>query len=1448
MDITNVINNSICSAVDTIVNQKFETAAFDKTIQATIIECKDDSIGEYRARYQDSILIVYSENPEITYAQNTSVYIHIPKNDFRNRKTILGTVKNLGVNYIPVVSDKDSFSINGANCVGTNYKIKLSSYKEETLSVLDNLNIDQEELRLSLYESDAIMITMKVQTEIPAQQRYQGKYGITFNLVFKDSSGKEVSRPVTLDNTQMVGNPYKFISPTEQTKAFSIDGINFERIESIKAYTSGFPVIEGATAKDNIFIYDISVTGATKLTDEELNGYKLTFLPIKGTYFTDKENADEVLPIQAQVRIKGKVAASDSTRLQYYWYKENAHIDANNRRYSAFAGEGWECLNEYFDTENGVEYVPSTFEFNVRKSHFPAQETKIKCCALYDDETVISNVITIYNITSTVEISMSSSNGTLFYFDSGGSTLTCKAIDLDKNGNRVEIEDAIYYWGKTDNNGVFSSIDNNKKTLEVEAKTIIDFATYVCTVYVAGDEEDIYYGSAQITITNSLEAPPESMVLIEGGTKVFKYNESGVSPTASSQENSMVLQPLTFQIYDEERKEITAECKSVSWKIPKVNTMIQLPTAVTDECTVTGDYYIYTGKTLHYEIRDRYNIDYANNDIILAIECRDLKLVTQTHFTFTKDGEVGTNGTNFYCKIDMNVQSNTTVPDYPAIINGSFNYKPAASNTWFKARLWEGNTEISSGNFTTKWSVLKNKYTSTVSDSSHLNCIDAATGQFTINSSLPDDSGAPADIVQVEVTYDKKTYYATLPIVYITRTSEASDFTWKYRTGFNSVMYQTDGTRPSHNDAYPFEVTAIEGATYDWKVKGSIYDTSDEKSKNWAWNDKVNLLTDRKDSILASNQRDYRPASVYDGYCVSTAVYCEVTKDGSTIATINIPVHLYLNRFGQEALNGWDGNSIQLANEGGYILSPQVGAGIKNDNNRFTGVLIGKAQEHTGGEELVGLLGYNEGIRSIFLDSKTGRAEFGRNDAGQIILDPQDRTAKIFSNNYDTSAKEGMLIDFTNSHIKYGSGNFEVNEEGHITAKGGGTIAGWNISDTSLTKGKVGISSDNSADTNIAFWAGSATATSGKFKVDFAGNLTAKNADIKGKIDADEGTIGNWYILNNRLQTSDNKVYLGTDGFKLRDNFEVTSSGNLTAKNATLKNVNAEDGLIGSFKLNSDYIQSADGKVGMGLTSDWAFWAGHTSSGTKFRVNQDGIIYATDVRLSGGSMDWGNNFKVNSSGKLTATGADVKGDVSAQNFKFSYGNDYYFHMGQTTNHPIASGLNISVIGGINFRANASTSSAGTGVASINSSNAGGITYGSGSGTHVFTGGNVYTDYYIWAGQKIDGITMYFGSNYCGRIYTGNTGGDNGSNKDVALMSSGGNASLEVVNYPNAYIRLSDNGNPTIRGQDVYLRTNTLHVHDGNNYNNTGYNGIITYGTATLTFLRGILVGYSSYSV
>jgi len=42
---------------------------------------------------------------------------------------------------------------------------------------------------------------------------------------------------------------------------------------------------------------------------------------------------------------------------------------------------------------------------------------------------------------------------------------------------------------------------------------------------------------------------------------------------------------------------------------------------------------------------------------------------------------------------------------------------------------------------------------------------------------------------------------------------------------------------------------------------------------------------------------------------------------------IHIPIHFLLNKYGLANINGWDGNSIQINEDGGYILTPQIGSG-----------------------------------------------------------------------------------------------------------------------------------------------------------------------------------------------------------------------------------------------------------------------------------------------------------------------------------------------------------------------------------------------------------------------------------------------------------------------------------------------------------------------------------------
>ena len=115
-----------------------------------------------------------------------------------------------------------------------------------------------------------------------------------------------------------------------------------------------------------------------------------------------------------------------------------------------------------------------------------------------------------------------------------------------------------------------------------------------------------------------------------------------------------------------------------------------------DYKTVEGEMY------LQYTIRDKYDIKKNNNKIKLTVDYKDMNLVAETDFTFVKEGEPGTNGTEFVCKIVPNTQN--TGFGYPMILNGNINYTPRQNNKWFNAQLWHSGEKIfdgsSSGNTT----------------------------------------------------------------------------------------------------------------------------------------------------------------------------------------------------------------------------------------------------------------------------------------------------------------------------------------------------------------------------------------------------------------------------------------------------------------------------------------------------------------------------------------------------------------------------------------------------------------------------------------------------------------------------------------------------------------------------------------------------------------------------
>lgn len=313
------------------------------------------------------------------------------------------------------------------------------------------------------------------------------------------------------------------------------------------------------------------------------------------------------------------------------------------------------------------------------------------------------------------------------------------------------------------------------------------------------------------------------------------------------------------------------------------------------------------------------------------------------------------------------------------------------------------------------------------------------------------------------------------------------------------------------------------------------------------------------------------------------------------------PIIMLYNRYEMSNINGWDGNKLDISSSEGYILAPQMGAGRKNSDNSFTGIVMGVKK--TGTRQNIGLFGFNSGVQSIFLNAEDGSATFGSNGKGQVIIQPGENRAIIKSGNY--SSNSGLLIDLTTPEIRFGSGNFVVNSAGHLTAKGGGTVGGWNIGDHSLTAGYITLHADG--------WISGGSSYSWSIGYDGTGRFS------------------NVHITGGSLNISNQAI--------------IDSSGT-----ATLKKLYASvSGEIGGWVIGSANLKSKTGNISLNGNGSIV--------GPTWNISSAGIATFTNVIITGNgasqltsntsSLNWGENFSVDGSGVLRCKRAIIEGKVTA---------------------------------------------------------------------------------------------------------------------------------------------------------------------------------------------------------
>lgn len=419
------------------------------------------------------------------------------------------------------------------------------------------------------------------------------------------------------------------------------------------------------------------------------------------------------------------------------------------------------------------------------------------------------------------------------------------------------------------------------------------------------------------------------------------------------------------------------------------------------------------------------------------------------------------------------------------------------------------------------------------------------------------------------------------------------------------------------------------------------------------------------------------------------------------------PVIFKNNTYEFSYLNDWDGGKLYTGENDEYLIAPIVGAGKKEDDNTFTGLTMGVKKLENGSNE-IGLFGHSKGRRSLFIDAETGKAEFGLQGNGQIIIDPNADeenqgvirsggyvAPKVDNNGNVTEPGEGMEINFSKPSITYGSGDFMVDEVGHMTAKGGGSIAGWEIGDTALEakddKGKTLICMDSTIPAVYAKDHKELISTKEGFYLGPDGlsidsTLRAQDGVIYlGKVDGKRrwtvgGTNdgGNSYIAYGAMESfaSDpvkDTIYLGTDGIRVGTKFQVegltgvTEIGNLKGKHWT---IDGSDSLGESYifygaeaatpMLNS-YTQSVYlGTDGISLGKD-KFWVTDRGRLTAKEGNIAGWEFDANKLMSSGDAD-DTRIKIRASGAIEGGYFDAndKLDTTQDYWKINKDGDAYF--------------------------------------------------------------------------------------------------------------------------------------------------------------------------------------------
>lgn len=583
----------------------------------------------------------------------------------------------------------------------------------------------------------------------------------------------------------------------------------------------------------------------------------------------------------------------------------------------------------------------------------------------------------------------------------------------------------LYYqegWKGTEDNHLSSKITGNEywKTMKMSAADATGAYTYTATIdhqynsqkykIVILDEEENAQTSNTLTFTNADPVKQKTAVsdtitlTVSDKGHLGVYNLYGLDNKLVSAGFTISSYSITVDMAD--GSEWGSSPHFVVWTLPAVSTMLAPPKEVseyfkknpeekeykTEEGVWAKGAYNYTysssTQTFSYIIKDSYSPAWTNNAVSCLVDDVYSNLVS---FSF---GQYGTNGTNYSLNIVANAPAiNAALDAYlevEAVLEGDdgvIALDEAGEIEWSWYTETEGMFELQDGASDSKKKI---RSLSGSMDDMCYSILQCTLKNFVYNN------------VKINLT-------AYLPI------ARRRNSTILGIDGVTRVVYDRLGANTTQSkDPYKAYWTSGEEIS-----DITPYLFCQEANCPFELEEKVLIPPDLKPTNLKVITVDL------NGYWQQ-------------------PILITSNVYTSNLLNSWNGE-MKIDEENNIIMSSILGAGRKNADNTFTGVLLGTVNEE--GETSVyktGLYGFNKGERKFSFD-EDGNAFIGCKSDGKSTyfnLNTNDGTIEIQS--------KGFMLD------EYGNAKFE----GKITATEG-TIGGWTIGKNELKSNKAAFILEN---------------------------------------------------------------------------------------------------------------------------------------------------------------------------------------------------------------------------------------------------------------------------------------------------------------------------------------------------------------------------------------------------